>query len=107
MSMPVLCLQRGDIQRSYRKQTARIRILESLTQIGAHVEHAVWQEVDLRHLDGDGLAVEQDGLTAPVELLSHAGSKLKWHIGLGGSRTLSHAHFAASRHRSGSSTPPD
>jgi hypothetical protein len=64
-------------------------------------------EVDLSHLDGDGLAIEQDRLMAPVELLSHAGSKLEWHIGLGVSRTLSRAHFAVSRHRSESSTPPD
>jgi len=53
-----------------------------LAQVGPHEQHAAVTQSDLRHLHGDGHAVENDDLVAPVELVGFARPEREWYVGL-------------------------
>src|SRR5947209_6558490 len=55
--------------------------LLGLARIGAHEEHAAVAQSDMRHLDGDGRAVDQHNLVRPIELVRLAGRKAQRYIG--------------------------
>jgi len=55
--------------------------LLGLARIGAHEQHAAVAQSDMRHLDGDGGAVDQHDLVRPVELVRLAGRKAQRYIG--------------------------
>ena len=55
--------------------------LLGLARIGAHEQHAAVAQSDMRHLDGDGRAVDQHDLVRPIELVRLAGRKAQRYIG--------------------------
>jgi hypothetical protein len=65
--------------------------LLALARIGPHEQHAAVAEPDMRDLHGDGHAVDQHDLVAPVELVGLAWREAQRHVGF---RCRRPAHLA-------------